>query len=74
MHEQADFRSLISGGGHQTHSGLSITANHVDASHSTFMEFQGGQTNMFSNTSNTYLVSGASVNHPSIVIDTDAAL
>ena len=73
MHE-ADFRSLMSSGRHQTHSGLNITANHVDASHSTFMEFQGGQTNTFSNTSNTYIVSGASVNHPSIVIDTKAVL
>jgi hypothetical protein len=70
--DEADFRSLISGGRQQTN--LNVTANHVDASHSTFMDFQGGQTNVFSNTNNTYIVSGVTLSYRSIVIDTKADL
>jgi hypothetical protein len=69
--DEGGHRDLISSGRLPTT--LNLTeACHIDASHSTFI--QGGQTNVFSKTSNTYIVSGATLGYLSIVIDTNADL
>ena len=71
--DEGDNHDSISYGFRQT--ALNVVEAHlVDASHSNFMQFQGGQTNVFSKTSNTYIVSGATLSYPSIAIDANADL
>ena len=70
--DEDDLCYLISSGRHQTI--LSVTTDLVGPSHSSTMQSQSDQTNVFSRPSSTCIVSGATLSYPSIVIDTNADL